>query len=83
MKEVILELAEKYNCAVWDFYSLMGGLNSSLAWREAGLMQPDKIHFTRAGYELKGELFFSAFLRGWENHLHETSCVTGISKKND
>jgi lysophospholipase L1-like esterase len=80
MREVIFNLAEKYHCAVWDFYTIMGGLNSSQAWRSADLMQHDKVHFNRAGYELKGELFFSAILKGWENQMHEDELVSGLTK---
>ncbi len=79
IRKIILGLAEQYNCGIWDFYSIMGGLNSSQAWRSVNLMQQDKIHFTRTGYELKGELFFSAFLKGWEQQLTEFELLTGIN----
>jgi lysophospholipase L1-like esterase len=79
MREVIFELAKEYQCAVWDFYAIMGGLNSCQAWRSVDLMQSDKVHFTYSGYELKGELFFSAFLKGWENQLSGFESLTGIN----
>jgi lysophospholipase L1-like esterase len=69
MEKVIYELAGKYNCGVYDFYSVMGGLNSSQTWYNMRLMQYDRVHFTREGYLLKGDLFFAAFLKGWETHL--------------
>jgi lysophospholipase L1-like esterase len=78
MRKIIYKLAETYNCAIWDFYSVMGGFNSSQAWRSVGLMQHDKIHFNTAGYELKGELFYSAFLKSWENHLTGSEVITGV-----
>lgn len=71
MQAIIMELAEMYNCGVWDFYTIMGGLNSSQAWYSVQLMQPDRIHFNRPGYILKGELLFSAFLKSWENRVME------------
>jgi hypothetical protein len=69
MKEIIFDLAKEYNCGVWDFYTIMGGLNSSQAWYVLSLMNYDRIHFNRRGYILKGELLFSAFLKGWEKQL--------------
>ena len=29
-------------------------------WQKAGLAQKDKVHFTRAGYQLLGDLFYQA-----------------------
>ncbi len=69
MREEILKIASKYNYGVWDFYSIMGGLNSSQTWYNYGLMRYDRIHFNHDGYFLKGNLLFSAFLRGWEQNL--------------
>jgi lysophospholipase L1-like esterase len=70
MMNVIIDLARNNDYAVWDFYSIMGGLNSVRAWYDAGLMRPDHIHFNRQGYLLKGDLFFAAFLKTWEGFLH-------------
>lgn len=68
-EKVIYELAKKYNLAVWNLYKIMGGFNSSQKWYLMNLMKRDRIHFTRKGYELKGDLFFSAFLKAWENFM--------------
>jgi lysophospholipase L1-like esterase len=70
MRKLIFDLARENNCGVWDFYSIMGGLNSSYAWHLNGLMNGDKIHFNRKGYLFKGDLFFNAFLKAYENHLN-------------
>ena len=69
MENIIFELSSKYNLAVWDFYSVMGGLNSVSAWYDAGLMRPDHVHFNKEGYMLKGDLLFAAFLNTWEEFL--------------
>jgi len=66
---VIYRLAKKYNAGVWDLYKIMGGLNSSQIWYEYNLMRYDRIHFTRKGYELKGDLFFNALLRLYDNYI--------------
>jgi lysophospholipase L1-like esterase len=61
-REVILQLAQEYQMAVWDFYGIMGELGSSVTWRKNGLMQGDYVHFTAEGYHLKGKLLIDAFL---------------------
>ncbi|MFO7655734.1 MAG: GDSL-type esterase/lipase family protein [Bacteroidales bacterium] len=71
MQQVIMGLAEKNSTGVWDFYSLMGGLNSVQDWYNAGLMNGDHVHFSKQGYKFKGDLFFTAFLNTWEKFLEE------------
>ena len=62
-REVIIELAEKYQQPVWDVYGLMGELGSSKLWFNNGLMQSDMVHFTSIGYHLKGDLMIDAFVK--------------------
>lgn len=62
-REVIIELAEQYKMAVWDFYGIMGELGSSKLWQRHGLMQSDLVHFTSMGYHLKGDLLIDAFIK--------------------
>lgn len=54
------ELAEEHNLAVWDLYTIMGGLSSIYAWQKQGLAQGDFLHFSARGYTLQGELLFRA-----------------------
>jgi lysophospholipase L1-like esterase len=67
MRDIIYELAATNGCGVWDFYAIMGGLNSAKQWYNSGLMAKDHIHFNKAGYLLKGDLFFNAFLNSWND----------------
>ncbi len=60
-REVIQELATKYQCPVWDFYGIMGEMGSSMKWHRNKLMQSDLVHFTVAGYHLKADLYYDAF----------------------
>lgn len=68
MRDVIIELAIQYQFPVWDLYGLMGELNSSATWRDAGLMKKDLVHFTPKGYHFKGDLYFDAFLK-WMDQM--------------
>lgn len=64
-QQVILELAEKYKMAVWDFYAIMGGLGSSNKWLKNKLMPRDRIHFTQLGYSIKADLLLKAIVDAW------------------
>ena len=63
VRQVILKLAQEYQMGVWDLYSIMGGFGSSHIWYRNKIMKSDRIHFTRDGYYIKGDLFYQAFLR--------------------
>ena len=65
-REMIINLAQKYEAAVWDFYGMMGELGASKTWSRNGLMRKDLVHFTASGYRLKGEMFFESFLKWLE-----------------
>jgi lysophospholipase L1-like esterase len=73
VREVIMELAAEHNCGVWDFYTVMGGLNSIVVWQRFGLAKRDRIHFTEKGYLLMGDLFFNAFLKTYDNFIDYTN----------
>ncbi|MDH5397342.1 MAG: GDSL-type esterase/lipase family protein [Cyclobacteriaceae bacterium] len=69
VKEAMIELAKEHNAAVWDLYTIMGGYNSIATWESYGLAKYDKIHFTSRGYVLAGDLFFSALVKAYEQHI--------------
>ncbi|MDB2656436.1 GDSL-type esterase/lipase family protein [Crocinitomicaceae bacterium] len=62
-RDMIIELAQEYEMAVWDLYGLMGGLGSSKTWKNNKLMKRDLIHFTPDGYHFKGDLYLDAFMK--------------------
>lgn len=55
-------LAVQHKAALWDLYDMMGGSGSAASWEAAGLMKPDRIHFTPEGYDLLGDLLFNALM---------------------
>ncbi len=67
----INQLAKIHGCGVWNFYEIMGGLNSIVAWHYEGLAKHDRIHFTRKGYIFKGELFYAALMEGFSNYVEK------------
>jgi lysophospholipase L1-like esterase len=63
VREIMYQLADETGGAVFDQFEIMGGLHSMEKWRLENLAQKDRIHFTKAGYELMGKLMFNAIIR--------------------
>ncbi len=76
VEQSMLKMARKYNAGVWDMYEVMGGLNSIVLWQKNHLAQADKIHFTREGYLILGDLFFNALSQRFEQYLQEKEQLT-------
>ncbi len=68
-QKIIYEVAKDQNMAVWDFYEIMGGFNSSQSWYTNKLMPRDRIHFTVKGYRIKADLLLQALANSWEKEL--------------
>jgi len=62
VRKIMYELADETGSAVFDQFEIMGGLHSMEKWRLAKLAQNDRVHFTKAGYELMGRLLFNAII---------------------
>ena len=71
-REVFYRLARDVGGAVWDQFEVMGGLKSMDSWRQAGLANKDRVHFTTAGYQTVGNLFTNALFKAInkENRTH-------------
>lgn len=59
-RNIIKEVAKQNDCAVWDWYEVMGGEGASSKWVDRQLMQKDRVHLTLNGYYLQGDLLFNA-----------------------
>ena len=70
-QNAIMQLVNKYNCAMYSIYDVMGGFGSCITWLKYGLMASDKVHFSVPGYTFTGNLFFNAFLRTYDNYLEK------------
>lgn len=69
---IIHGLGRKYKMPVWDLYGIMGGLGSSGKWHRNKLMSRDRVHFTRKGYDLIGDLFWQAFVEAITDNNSKT-----------
>ena len=76
VQQSMLRMAEEYNAGVWNMYEVMGGLNSVVLWEKNNLVQRDKIHFTREGYLILGDLFFNALMKNFENYIQHKNQLT-------
>ncbi len=66
-RNTIISYCTKNGYAYWDLYEIMGGMGSMSKWKLAGLAAPDKVHFSRGGYELQGKLLYSAIQNGYRS----------------
>jgi lysophospholipase L1-like esterase len=69
--KIIGELAENQHMTFWNFYQVMGKLNSISRWYRAGLTARDRLHFNRKGYYLQAELLFNALMNAYGNHIEQ------------
>jgi len=81
VKNSMFKMAKKYNAGVWDMYSVMGGLNSIVLWQKNNLAQRDRIHFTREGYLLIADLFFTALAQDFEKYILENNQISNSKKQ--
>jgi lysophospholipase L1-like esterase len=63
--KAIKELAQEYNCAVWDLFAVMGGLGSVKHWLKNQLTALDQVHFSGKGYRLQGDLLYDALIQDY------------------
>jgi lysophospholipase L1-like esterase len=66
-RNTIIQYCETNHFAYWDLYAIMGGYGSMAKWKAKNLGAPDKVHFSRGGYELQGKLMYSALKNGYNN----------------
>ncbi len=65
--DVIKTLGVKFQAAVWDFHAVMGGEGAMRQWNMYGLSARDRVHLSKKGYHLQGDLFFNALLNSFEH----------------
>jgi len=68
-RDAMIRLANRHNAGLWDMFNVMGGLGSVDTWIKHGYAKRDKIHLTKNGYILMGNLMFSAIMKEYDKHL--------------
>ena len=69
--EFTRKMAQKHQCAFYDYYQVSGGPFALAQWRKAGLAQPDRVHLTYKGYALKAELMSNAILTSYREYIEK------------
>ncbi|HEU4496810.1 MAG TPA: GDSL-type esterase/lipase family protein, partial [Flavobacterium sp.] len=65
--ENIVKAAEQKGYAAWDLYSQLGGLYGVGRSVSKGLIGSDRVHYSKAGYEMQGGLLSEAILKAYSN----------------
>ena len=68
-EQAFMEMAKEHHAAVWNLFDIMGRLKSMQAWEKAGYAQKDRLHFTKEGYELMGDMMYNALIESYIQHL--------------
>lgn len=62
------ELTQEEDLLLWDWFAVMGGSGSIVAWKNAGLANPDLVHLLLPGYELQGALLYDALMQLYKQY---------------
>jgi lysophospholipase L1-like esterase len=63
--KTIIHFATDNNVSYWNLQEVTGGDKSANNWKRNHMLRPDGVHYSRAGYELQGNLFCNAFLNAY------------------
>ncbi len=66
---IIVDYGKEHNLPVWDLFSATGGFKSCYQWKKYKLMRKDGVHFSRAGYELQGNLLYEALMKSYNKYV--------------
>lgn len=69
MHTIIVDYGKEHNLPVWDLFSVTGGYKSCYQWKKYKLMRKDGVHFSRAGYELQGNLLYEALMKSYNRYV--------------
>lgn len=63
----IRQYAAANGLPLWDLFRIAGAERSAPAWREAGLLSADKVHFSVNGYALQGKLLYESLVQAYND----------------
>jgi len=69
VRDVIIKYAKDHNMAWWDLYEVTGGYGAMAKWYSAGMADKYRLHFSKKGYEIQGELLYRAFDEGYKKYV--------------
>lgn len=69
VRNTIIEYAQKNNLAWWDWFTACGGYGAMAKWKAAGMADVYRVHYSRKGYEIQGELMYRAMMEGYSKYV--------------
>jgi lysophospholipase L1-like esterase len=69
IREKLMDYCKEKSIACFDLYAAGGGKNSASDWRKAALLRDDGVHFTKAGYELQGNMLYLALMKAYNQYV--------------
>lgn len=67
--EAINDIDKEKQLAVWDLFSVLGGLENIKVNAQKKLLAGDYIHYSKKGYEYSGTLFAEALMNAFYNYI--------------
>jgi lysophospholipase L1-like esterase len=71
VREKLIEYADREKITYFDLFEAGGGKEFAEQWRDKELLRPDGVHFTRAGYELQGNMFYLALIKAYNLYVSD------------
>ena len=71
-RNTVVRYCTDHQIAYWDLYNVMGGYGSMGKWFVAGLAAKDRVHFSKPGYQLQGQLLYQAMMGSYEKYVITT-----------
>lgn len=68
LRQAILDYGSRNGVAVYDWYDVAGGQGASSTWVAHNLFAKDRVHHTRAAYNIEGRLLYEALLDALRNN---------------
>jgi hypothetical protein len=65
----IINYCLQHQLPYWDLYEIMGGYGSMGKWYAMKLTAKDRVHFSGRGYQIQGDLFYNALMKGYNNYV--------------
>ena len=69
IRKLLLEVALELGIPVFDLYEAGGGNHFADHWKREKLLRDDGVHFTRAGYELQGDILYLALVKAYNQYV--------------
>ncbi|GEM54191.1 hypothetical protein B0A58_08115 [Flavobacterium branchiophilum NBRC 15030 = ATCC 35035] len=66
--EKLITFAAENRYAIWDAYTQLRGMQGVSINARKGWMAPDRVHYTKLGYEIQGKMLFEALLQSFEDY---------------